>query len=267
MDLNLEFLQSIYDTLKQSDVGWSLFVGIKAIAAVFFSVNIYKKYFFQSTDIDGPTWGLRPKDIVLNLLFLGLIVFSSDILKSLDAVLVHFEDAAIEKAPPFIPIAEVPKTQANEVSSGDLLMMSLLGNIDIFEMVINPLLKKALWLIDVFMYPLFLAERFFLIGFLQLFFPLIMAFAMLDEFRDLAIRFFKLYIAVYLLVPAFIFVNYFIGKIYSGFKNHFLSNLLGTDLWSGIGESLLDLTLIVFIILLKLRLYRKSGTFLFKLFT
>ena len=107
-----------------------------------------------------------------------------------------------------------------------------------------------LWLLDLFIYPLFLAERFFLLGIMQAFFPLVISLAVFEKFRSLAYNFFKLYAGVYMLVPAFFLVNVFVNNLYTEINTNFWSDLFGTDWGSNFFAPLLQLGSIGFIVLL-----------------
>ena len=106
----------------------------------------------------------------------------------------------------------------------------------LYEALVTPLygfkifafiISTILWILDLFIYPLFLAERFFLLGIMQAFFPLVISLAVFEKFRSLAYTFFKLYAAVYMLVPAFFLVNVFINAIYTEINTNFWDNFLG----------------------------------------
>lgn len=124
-----------------------------------------------------------------------------------------------------------------------------------------------LWLLDLFIYPLFLAERYFLLGLMQAFFPLVISLAVFEKFRNLAYQFFKLYAGVYMLVPAFFLVNIFINNLYTEINSSFWNDLFGTDWGSEFFAPLIELASIGFIVLLKFKLYKKSSSFVLRLFT
>jgi hypothetical protein len=124
-----------------------------------------------------------------------------------------------------------------------------------------------LWLLDLFIYPLFLAERFFLLGIMQAFFPLVISLAVFEKFRVLAYNFFKLYAGVYMLVPAFFLVNVFVNNLYTEINTNFWGDLFGTDWGSNFFAPLLQLGSIGFIVLLKFKLYRRATSFVFRLFS
>ena len=102
---------------------------------------------------------------------------------------------------------------------------------------------------------------------MQAFFPLIISRAVLEKFRSLSYNFFKLYAAVYMLVPAFFLVNVFINAIYTEINTNFWTNLFGTDVGSDFFAPVVELGSIGFIVFLKFKLYRRATSFTLRLFT
>ena len=146
----------------------------------------------------------------------------------------------------------------------------------LYEALVTPLygfkilafmLSTILWILDLFIYPLFLAERFFLLGIMQAFFPLVISLAVFEKFRSLAYTFFKLYAAVYMLVPAFFLVNVFVNAIYTEINTNFWTNLFGTDVGQGFFAPVVQLGSVGFIVFLKFKLYRRATSFTLRLFT
>jgi len=114
---------------------------------------------------------------------------------------------------------------------------------------------------------LFLAERYFLLGILQAFFPLVISLAVFEKFRPLAYTFFKLYAAVYMMVPAFFLVNVFVNHLYTEINTNFWGSLFGTDWGSEFFAPVIQLGSIGFMVLLKFKLYRRATSFTLRLFT
>ena len=267
-NIDLKYLTTIFETLKNADITSNIFIGFKAFAVLFFIINIIRKYQEGVTDKEGYTFGLKPKDLIENLVFLGLIIFSTQLLSFLDTILVAIEQTAMDTAPPSMPVgdpinSEITKSLTEKLK---LLMTNILDFINVFGYVAS-LIRQIVWWIDIFIYPFFLAERFFLLGILQLFFPIIITIAMIQEFRPLVTRFFKLYIAVYLLVPAFLFVNTFINLVYKKFNSDFATNLFGESIFNAFQFNTIEPAIMIFIVFLKFKLYKKSSSFLFQIFT
>ena len=167
------------------------------------------------------------------------------------------QDIPIEEDVSIIEVAQAAMTLLYEA------LVTPLYGFKIFAFIIS----LFLWILDLFIYPLFLAERYFLLGIMQAFFPLVISLAVFEKFRSLAYTFFKLYAAVYMLVPAFFLVNVFINTLYTEINTNFWTNLFGTDVGSGFFAPVVQLGSVGFIVFLKFKLYRRATSFTLRLFT
>ncbi len=273
LGIGLEYVDTIFQTIKNSEFSQYTIVGMKTLAVLFFLVNILKKYNEGIADKEGYTWGLSPGELAKNFAVVLLVIFSTQILGFFDGILVAIEDSYRDTAPALLPLQmqDIPIEEDVSIVDAARKAMSLL-----YELLITPLygfkmiafiLSLLLWLLDLFIYPLFLAERYFLLGLMQAFFPLIISLAVFEKFRSLAYNFFKLYAAVYMLVPAFFLVNVFINAIYTEINTNFWPNLFGTDVGSDFFAPVVELGSIGFIVFLKFKLYKQATSFTLRLFT
>ena len=269
----LNYVQTIFDIIKASDLVSYTITGVKILALGFFLVNLFQKYIQGAGEKEGYTWGLQPSDLLMNVAYMLLVIFSTQILGFFDTILTAIDTSYIDAAPTLLPL----QLQNLEIETqGNALAMTAKAMQALYEFLTYPLKAFQLiaflwglvfWVMDLFIYPLFLAERFFLLGLMQIFFPLVMALSMLKEFRDLAIRFFKLYVGVYLLVPAFFVVNIFVNGIYTGLSNDYLNGMFGMTINNKFFEILIQPSIIAFIVVLKFKLYKRASSFVFKIFT
>jgi len=240
---------------------------------LFFLVNILKKYNEGIADKDGYTWGLSPGELAKNFAIVILVIFSTQILGFFDSILVSIEAQYSDTAPALLPLQmqDIPIEEDVSIIEVAQAAMTLL-----YEALITPLygfkifafiISLFLWILDLFIYPLFLAERYFLLGIMQAFFPLIISLAVFEKFRSLAYTFFKLYAAVYMLVPAFFLVNVFVNALYTEINTNFWTNLFGTDVGQGFFAPVVQLGSVGFIVFLKFKLYRRATSFTLRLFT
>lgn len=246
---------------------------MKTLAVLFFLVNILKKYNEGIADKEGYSWGLSPGELAKNFAVVLLVIFSTQILGFFDGILVAVEAQYRTTAPALLPLQmqEIPLEEEIGFLEAAQAAMALL-----YEALITPLygfkilafiISMFLWILDLFIYPIFLAERFFLLGIMQAFFPLIISLAVFEKFRSMAYTFFKLYAAVYMLVPAFFLVNVFINAIYTEINTNFWTNLFGTDTGSTLFAPVIELGSIGFIVFLKFKLYKRATAFTLRLFT
>lgn len=270
--MGLEYIDTVFQTIKNSDFSQYTIVGIKTLAVLFFLVNILKKYNEGVASKDGYTWGLSPGELSKNFVVVLLVIFSTQVLDVFDGILVAIEGQYRNTAPALLPLQmqDIPIEENVGALEATKKAMALL-----YDALVTPLfgwkilafiISLFLWILDLFIYPLFLAERYFLLGIMQAFFPLIISLAVFEKFRSMAYSFFKLYAAVYMLVPAFFLVNVFINAIYTEINTNFWVNLFGTDVGSRIFAPVVDLGSIGFIVFLKFKLYKKATSFTLKLF-
>src|SRR6056297_452485 len=273
LGIGLEYVDAVFQVIKNSDFSQYTLIGIKGLAVLFFLINILKKYAEGMANTEGNTWGLTPTELIKNFLIVVLVIISDQALNYFDAILVSIETQYKDTAPALLPLQLQDIPIEAEVGALDAAKkaMALL-----YEALVTPLfgfrifafiISLFLWLIDLFIYPLFLAERYFLLGILQAFFPLVISLAVFEKFRSLAYGFFKLYAGVYLLVPAFFLVNVFVNNLYTEINDSFWPTLFGTDLGNRIFAPVVELGSIGFIVFLKFKLYRKASSFTLRLFS
>ncbi|MGO3181263.1 MAG: hypothetical protein ACTIJ9_00375 [Aequorivita sp.] len=273
LGIGLEYIDTVFQTIQNSSFSQYTIAGMKTLAVLFFLINILKKYNEGVADKDGYTWGLSPGELAKNFAIVLLVIFSTQVLGFFDGILVAIEGQYRGTAPALLPLQmqDVPiEEDVNFIEAAQAAMALL------YEALITPLygfkifafiISLFLWIMDLFIYPLFLAERYFLLGIMQAFFPLVISLAVFEKFRSLAYSFFKLYAAVYMLVPAFFLVNIFINAIYTEINTNFWTNLFGTDVGQGFFAPVVQLGSVGFIVFLKFKLYRRATSFTLRLFT
>jgi len=273
LGIGLEYVDAVFQTIKSSDFSQYTIAGMKSLGVMFFLVNILKKYNEGIADRDGYTWGLSPGELAKNFVVVLLVIFSTQVLGVFDGILVAIESNYRDTAPSLIPLQlqDIDIEQDVGAIEAAKKAMALL-----YEALVTPLypvkvisfiIGLFLWVLDLFIYPLFLAERYFLLGIMQAFFPLVISLAVFEKFRSMAYNFFRMYAAVYMLVPAFFLVNIFVNALYAEININFWSNLLGSSTDNGIIKIIVEAGSIAFIVFLKFKLYTRATSFTFKLFT
>ncbi len=273
LSIGLEYVDTVFQTIKSSDFSQYTITGMKTLAVLFFLINILKKYNEGVANNEGYTWGLTPAELAKNFAVIIIVIFSTQVLGVFDSILVAIESQYRDTAPALLPLQMQDIDIEQEVGAIEAAKkaMALL-----YEALVSPLfglkilafiIGLFLWLMDLFIYPLFLAERFFLLGIMQAFFPLVISLAVFEKFRSLAYNFFKLYAGVYMLVPAFFLVNVFVNLLYTEVNTNFWSSLFGTDWGSQFFAPVIQLGSIGFIVFLKFKLYRRAISFTLKLFS
>ena len=273
LGIGLEYIDAVFQTVQNSSFSQYTIVGMKSLAVLFFLVNILKKYNEGVADRYGYSWGLSPGELAKNFAAVLLVIFSTQLLGLFDGILVAIEGQYRDTAPALLPLQLQDLPLEEEVGLLDAASMAMTL---LYEALVTPLfgfkifafiISVFLWMLDLFIYPLFLAERYFLLGIMQAFFPLVISLAVFEKFRSLAYTFFKLYAAVYMLVPAFFLVNVFINVLYTEINTNFWTNLFGTDLGQGFFAPVVQLGSVGFIVFLKFKLYRRATSFTLRLFS
>ena len=273
LGIGLEYVDTVFQTIQNSSFSQYTIAGMKTLAVLFFLINILKKYNEGIADKDGYTWGLSPGELAKNFAVVLLVIFSTQVLGFFDSILVSIEAQYRGTAPALLPLQmqDIPIEEDVSIIEVAQAAMTLL-----YEALVTPLygfkifafiISLFLWILDLLIYPLFLAERFFLLGIMQAFFPLVISLAVFEKFRSLAYTFFKLYAAVYMLVPAFFLVNVFVNALYTEINTNFWTNLFGTDVGQGFFAPVVQLGSVGFIVFLKFKLYRRATSFTLRLFT
>ncbi|WP_276388274.1 hypothetical protein [Eudoraea chungangensis] len=273
LGIGLEYVDAVFQTIQNSSFSQYTIAGMKTLAVLFFLVNILKKYNEGIADKDGYTWGLSPGELTKNFAVVLLVIFSTQVLGFFDSILVSIEAQYRGTAPALLPLQmqDIPIEEEINFLEAAQAAMALL-----YEALVTPLfgfkifafiISLILWILDLFIYPLFLAERYFLLGIMQAFFPLVISLAVFEKFRSLAYTFFKLYAAVYMLVPAFFLVNVFVNALYTEINTNFWTNLFGTDVGQGFFAPVVQLGSVGFIVFLKFKLYKRATSFTLRLFT
>ena len=179
LGIGLEYVDAVFTTIKNSDFSQYTITGMKTLAILFFLINILKKYNEGVANNDGYTWGLTPTELAKNFAVVILVIFSTQVLGVFDSILVAIETQYRDTAPVLLPLQMQDVDLEQDVSALEAASkaMSLL-----YEALVTPLfglkviafiIGLFLWLLDLFIYPLFLAERYFLLGIMQAFFPLV----------------------------------------------------------------------------------------------
>ncbi|NDV43125.1 hypothetical protein [Flagellimonas sediminis] len=273
LSIGLEYVDAVFQTIKDSSFATYTIGGMKALAVLFFLVNILKKYYEGGATRTGLTWGLTTTDLIKNFAVVLVVLFSTEVLATFDGILVAIEGQYRDTAPDLLPLGlqEVAVEEETGLFDSATKAMALL-----YEWLATPFLglrtlawggALILWVLDLFIYPLFLAERYFILGVMQAFFPLVISMAVFEKFREMGYRFFRLYAAVYMIVPAFFLVNVFVNALYQEVTENFWPNLFGTDYGSELFAPLIELAGIGFIVLLKFKLYKRATSFTFRLFS
>ena len=182
LGIGLEYVDTVFQTIKNSSFSQTAITGMKALAVVLFLINIIKKYNEGVANNEGYSWGLTPGELAKNFAVVVLAIFSTEVLSAFDTILVAIETQFRDTAPALLPLQLQDMDIEQDVGAIDAAKKALAL---LYEALVTPLfglkilsfiIGLILWLLDLFIYPLFLAQRFFLLGIMQTFFPLVITF-------------------------------------------------------------------------------------------
>ena len=136
LGIGLEYVDTIFQTIQNSEFSQYTIVGMKALAVLFFLVNILKKYNEGIVDKEGYTWGLSPGELAKNFAVMLLVIFSTQILGLFDGVLVAIEDRYRDTAPALLPLQMQDIPIEEDIS---LIDAAKNGMTLLYELLITPL--------------------------------------------------------------------------------------------------------------------------------
>ena len=104
MGMGLEYVDTVFQTIKDSDFSQYTITGMKTLAVLFFLINILKKYNEGVSVTDGHTWGLNPTELFKNFAIVLLVIFSTQVLDVFDNILVAIEAQYRDTALALLPL-------------------------------------------------------------------------------------------------------------------------------------------------------------------
>ena len=104
LGIGLEYVDTIFETIKNSEFSQYTITGMKSLAVLFFLINILKKYNEGIADQSGYTWGLSPQELAKNFAVVVLALFSTQVLSFFDGILVAVEAQYRTTAPALLPL-------------------------------------------------------------------------------------------------------------------------------------------------------------------
>jgi len=247
------------------------------IVIVMLSKMVFKSYsengkvFAINTDSES---GLSPYKLLRMLFLLLMIGFSTQILELADGIMGSIESEA------YVNIKEMPdKIQEVYQTEREFNIQNLgfwdkiLNQMNEIIKVINPLnwfgmgtsgfVYIILTIIEMIRYPLFLMQRFFVMGLIKIFFPLMIAFSLFDKTKDYVFEIMKVYLRTYLVIIPWIFVNMFGNTMVNGIMGKLSSNVSGvTSSVMAVSEGMIWAVLMIMLIFFKFKAYNKSREFM-----
>lgn len=241
-------------------------LGCKMLAAVFIIVNVILHYFESKEDNSKP---ITLYYVAQQAAYIFLVFNFASITMWLDSVLAGFCQALESRADAdnnslynMVNTAMLTNMTKEELDAGEgsifYEIWSVLKNLINPYYWITTLAQWIGWFVNTFVVAFMLIERAATLVLLNVLSPFVIALSVLEKFRDMLIKWIKLYIATFLIMPAILIVSVLCTLFYMTLAgNVSLMYGLVTD----------DMTIVIcMVILVKARLFKASVSLLYKLF-
>ena len=273
--MGLEYLDKVYKAMFAGDLGYLVIVS-KSIGAFILVLSLWKS-FFKSFSKTGKVFsegeeGFSPYTLFRMLGLLLLVGFSTQILDVFDSACAMVEGEALKgfnNKPDLFTVSapDVTPPPANESAiDGVLRKMGEVVN------MMNPtswtggaythITQFLLKILDFLIYPVFLAERYFFMGLIKIFVPLMIALSIFDKTKDYIYNVFKMYARYYLIIIPYAFVVVFANTLFDT-MTVLITPVSAVGPGSmAISGGLMVILALILVIVIKIKLFKMSMPFL-----
>jgi hypothetical protein len=273
--MGLEYLDKVYKSMFAGDLGYLVIIS-KSIGASILVLSLWKS-FFRSFSKTGKVFsegdeGFSPYTLFRMLGLLLLVGFSTQILDVFDSACAMVESEALKgfnNKPDMFTVSSFPVTPppANESA-----IDGVLRNIGEVVSMMNPsswtggaythITQFMLKILDFLIYPVFLAERYFFMGLIKIFVPLMIALSIFDKTKDYIYNVFKMYARYYLVIIPYAFVVVFANTLFDT-MTVLIAPVSSIDPANmAISGGLMVVLALILVIVIKIKLFKVSMPFM-----
>jgi len=273
--MGLEYLDKVYKAMFAGGLGYLVIVS-KSIGAFILVLTLWKS-FFKSFSKTGKVFsegdeGFSPYTLIRMLGLLLLVGFSTQILDIFDSACAMLETEALKgftNKPDLVNVSSLPVTPppANESAIDGVLrkmgeVVNMMNPASWTGGAYSQITQFLLKILDFLIYPVFLAERYFFMGLIKIFVPLMIALSIFDKTKDYIYNVFKMYARYYLVIIPYAFVVVFANTLFD------TMTILITPVASGVSGStvissgLLVVLALILVIIIKIKLFKVSMPFM-----
>jgi hypothetical protein len=278
-----DFMNGVYQEVFEVEAVFLSVTGLKILAVCLVMFNWYHRFFKGTSSFEQKERApITPYDIFKGIFLVAAISFYDTFLIGTDQVMKGIENQykgfeATYKGIPF-DVPEIEETTDSDWTSSfqEFANESLFMLEHPFFFMANAL-KGILSFVDILVYGVFLAERYFFLGLLRILGAFALACYAIPKLEKWFWQWFGLYISIYLLVIPYFLINAFTNTIYDrsvqqvGVGTEMVGAIrsmsggtgLGADMFGG----LTTFIILAFCIWIKLKLYKKSHQIIFKIFS
>jgi hypothetical protein len=273
--MGLEYLDKVYKSMFAGDLGYLVIIS-KSIGASILVLSLWKS-FFRSFSKTGKVFsegdeGFSPYTLFRMLGLLLLVGFSTQILDVFDSACAMVESEALKgfnNKPDMFTVSSFTVTPppANESAIDGVLrkigeVVNMMNPSSWTGGAYTHITQFMLKILDFLIYPVFLAERYFFMGLIKIFVPLMIALSIFDKTKDYIYNVFKMYARYYLVIIPYAFVVVFANTLFD------TMTVLITPVSSidpanmAISGGLMVVLALILVIIIKIKLFKVSMPFM-----
>ena len=273
--MGLEYLDKVYKSMFAGGLGYLVIVS-KSIGAFILVLTLWKS-FFRSFSKSGKVFsegdeGFSPYTLFRMLGLLLLVGFSTQILDVFDSACAMVESEALKgfnNKPDMFTVSSFPVTPppANESAIDGVLrkigeVVSMMNPSSWTGGAYTHITQFMLKILDFLIYPVFLAERYFFMGLIKIFVPLMIALSIFDKTKDYIYNVFKMYARYYLVIIPYAFVVVFANTLFDT-MTVIMTPVSSIDPGSmAISGGLMVVLALILVIVIKIKLFKVSMPFM-----
>ena len=273
--MGLEYLDKVYKSMFAGGLGYLVIVS-KSIGAFILVLSLWKS-FFKSFSKNGKVFsegdeGFSPYTLFRMLGLLLLVGFSTQILDVFDSACAMVESEALKgfnNKPDMFTVSSFPVTPppANESAIDGVLrkigeVVNMMNPSSWTGGAYTHITQFMLKILDFLIYPVFLAERYFFMGLIKIFVPLMIAISIFDKTKDYIYNVFKMYARYYLVIIPYAFVVVFANTLFDT-MTVIMTPVSSIDPGSmAISGGLMVVLALILVIVIKIKLFKVSMPFM-----
>ncbi len=272
--MGLEYLDKVYKAMFAGELSYLVIVS-KSIGAFILVLSLWKS-FFKSFSKNGKVFsegdeGFSPYTLFRMLGLLLLVGFSTQILDVFDSACAMVESEALKgfnNKPDLFTVTSFPVSPppANESAIDGVLrkigeVVNMMNPSSWTGGAYSHITQFLLKILDFLIYPAFLAERYFFMGLIKIFIPLMIALSIFDKTKDYIYNVFKMYARYYLVIIPYAFVVVFANTLFDTMTVIMPVSSVGPGSMAISGGLMVILALIL-VIIIKIKLFKVSMPFM-----
>ena len=273
--MGLEYLDKVYKSMFAGGLGYLVIVS-KSIGAFILVLTLWKS-FFRSFSKTGKVFsegdeGFSPYTLFRMLGLLLLVGFSTQILDVFDSACAMVESEALKgfnNKPDMFTVSSFPVTPppANESAIDGVLrkigeVVNMMNPSSWTGGAYTHITQFMLKILDFLIYPVFLAERYFFMGLIKIFVPLMIALSIFDKTKDYIYNVFKMYARYYLVIIPYAFVVVFANTLFDT-MTVLIAPVSSIDPANmAISGGLMVVLALILVIIIKIKLFKVSMPFM-----